>query len=49
MNEKDRTHICIDAKRTFKAKQILCSIHDTLGREYEYVSRYRVANMHMYS
>ena len=40
MNEKDRT---------FKVKQILYSIHDTRGREYEYVSRYRVANMHMCS
>ena len=49
MNEKGRTHRCVGAKRTFKTKQILYSIHDTLGREYEYVSRYRVANMHMYS
>jgi len=49
MNEKDRVHRCVDAKRTFKVKQKMCSIHDTRGREYEYVSRYRLANMYMYS
>ena len=49
MNENRRAHICVHEKNTFKVKQILCSIHDTRGREYEYVSRYSVANMHMYS
>jgi len=49
MNENRRAHICVHEKTNFKVEQILRSIHDTRGREYEYVSRYSVANMHMYS
>ena len=46
MKKAEHTDVLMK-KKTFKVKQILCSIHDTRGREY--VSRYRVANMHMYS